>query len=75
MIKSDRIQRLILITLDEQGPTDWGGLVNAINDNNLQPTHPHGWPDVVEIVRGLIKHGEVRHIVSSRGESFVRVSK
>lgn len=58
MIKSDRVRALILARLAE-GPATWGELANGILDANLQPTHPHTWAAVRDIVNGMIAQGEI----------------
>lgn len=71
MIKSDKIYTLIKDTI--QGPTTWQAIVDAVNANNLQPTHPHNWLSVRGVLRGLIDQGEIRRTGDVWHEIYVPV--
>lgn len=73
MIKSDKIYALIKDTI--QGPTTWQAIVDTINQNNLQPTHPHNWLSVRGVLQGLINQGVIRRTDDVRHEVYEPVEE
>lgn len=71
MIKTDKIRDLLL-DITAQGPVDWNDIVNAINEANLQPTHPHTWQAVYTIFGDLLDLGRIVRVVDQGRVTYVR---